>query len=78
MTLSNKNADIVRAIVSLAHGLGIKVTAEGVETSEQLSQLQVLKCDYAQGYYFSKPLSSEAIINWIATTFQETLVIGDW
>ncbi len=78
MTLSNKNADIVRAIISLAHGLGIKVTAEGVETSEQLSQLQVLKCDYAQGYYFSKPLSSEAIINWIATTFQETLVIGDW
>jgi diguanylate cyclase (GGDEF)-like protein/PAS domain S-box-containing protein len=77
MTLSNKNADIVRAIVSLAHGLGIKVTAEGVETSEQLSQLQVLKCDYAQGYYFSRPLSSEAITSWIATTFQETLVIGE-
>lgn len=54
-----ENLEIVQAIVTLAHSLGMKVTAEGVETAEQLAQLRVLKCDYVQGYFFSKPVNSE-------------------
>jgi EAL domain-containing protein (putative c-di-GMP-specific phosphodiesterase class I) len=54
-----ENLEIVQAIVTLAHSLGMKVTAEGVETAEQLAQLKVLKCEYVQGYFFSKPLNSE-------------------
>jgi EAL domain-containing protein (putative c-di-GMP-specific phosphodiesterase class I) len=54
------NSDIVETIVTLAHKLGVDVTAEGVETAEQLAQLKALKCDYGQGYFFSQPLDSEA------------------
>ncbi|MCP5024280.1 MAG: EAL domain-containing protein [bacterium] len=47
---------VVQAIVTLAHHLELDVVAEGVETKEQLAQLQVLGCLYVQGYLFSKPL----------------------
>ena len=49
---------IVRAIVTLAHNLGLNAIAEGVETPEQLAQLRELGCELAQGYWFSKPLDS--------------------
>jgi EAL domain-containing protein (putative c-di-GMP-specific phosphodiesterase class I) len=47
---------IVAAVVSLAHTLGMKAIAEGVETTEQLSELRALGCDMAQGFLISKPL----------------------
>jgi diguanylate cyclase (GGDEF)-like protein/PAS domain S-box-containing protein len=53
-------AEIVRTIVSLAQNLGLNVTAEGVETAEQLEALKRLKCGSAQGYYFSEPLDAVA------------------
>lgn len=49
------------AIVMMAHGLNIKVIAEGVETAAQASVLAGLGCDYGQGYFFSKPLSPESL-----------------
>jgi diguanylate cyclase (GGDEF)-like protein len=56
-----ENVAIVRTIITLAHVLGMDVIAEGVETSEQLAKLRSLGCEYGQGYFFSKPLPSEAI-----------------
>jgi diguanylate cyclase (GGDEF)-like protein/PAS domain S-box-containing protein len=50
------DAAIVSATVAMAHGLGIEVIAEGVETGEQLNYLRQRHCDQAQGYYFSRPL----------------------
>ncbi|MCC5668073.1 amino acid permease [Nostoc sp. CHAB 5784] len=47
-----ENLEIVRAIVTLAHNLNMSVTAEGIETVEQLAQLKALQCDYGQGYFF--------------------------
>jgi EAL domain-containing protein (putative c-di-GMP-specific phosphodiesterase class I) len=48
--------EIVRAIVALAQNLGMEVTAEGVETQDQATTLQGLKCTNAQGFLFSRPL----------------------
>jgi diguanylate cyclase (GGDEF)-like protein len=53
------NVEIVRAILSLAAGLAMDVTAEGVETADQAAQLKELACEFGQGYYFYKPLSRE-------------------
>lgn len=53
--------ELVIATIAMSHGLGIKVVAEGVETDAQRLMLQDLGCDYAQGYFFSKPLAAEDI-----------------
>jgi len=58
---STKDAEIVKAMIQLTHALGLKVIAEGVETSEQLGRLRNMKCDLAQGNYFSEPLPSEEL-----------------
>ncbi|MEG3894574.1 MULTISPECIES: EAL domain-containing protein [unclassified Microcoleus] len=51
--------EIVRSIVTLSHNLGMDVVAEGVEDASQLSILKGLKCEYAQGFFFSKPVDSQ-------------------
>jgi diguanylate cyclase (GGDEF)-like protein len=56
MNAADENLQIVKTIVTLAGNLGMQVVAEGVETEEQLDQLRSLKCQYGQGFYFSRPL----------------------
>ena len=63
MEPNNENAEIVRAIVHLAHILGLDIIAEGVETELQLAQLRWLDCEQGQGYLFAKPLPAEEIEN---------------
>src|SRR5829696_4204116 len=58
---ASKDKEIVKAMIELTHALGLRVIAEGVETSEQLARLRNMKCDFAQGNYFSEPLPSEAL-----------------
>jgi EAL domain-containing protein (putative c-di-GMP-specific phosphodiesterase class I) len=52
---------IIGAIVNLARELGIEAVAEGVETHEQLVRLQLLGCEYVQGFYLSRPQEASAI-----------------
>ncbi|MBI3978367.1 MAG: EAL domain-containing protein [Chloroflexi bacterium] len=56
-----RNWSIVRAVSSLAHSLGMDVTAEGIESLEILALVRAANCDRGQGYYFSKPLTSAAV-----------------
>jgi len=60
--LASGNSAIVETIVVLAHKLGVDVTAEGVETAEQLAHLRELKCEYGQGNFFSQALDSGAAL----------------
>ena len=62
MTRRSEDASIVRAIISLAHSLRLKVIAEGVETPEQLALLADLGCDQYQGFYFSPALPAERFV----------------
>jgi len=59
LTLNLSHQTTVKVIIDLAHTLGYKVVAEGVETSEEATILSALKCDYAQGYLYSRPLPAE-------------------
>lgn len=61
---SNDSRVIVASIVELAHGLGLTVTAEGVETEEQLRYLAEVDCDVAQGYLVGTPLAPEDLGSW--------------
>ncbi len=63
--LENPNDEIiVRSTIELAHNMGLKVTAEGVETEEVLKRLGELGCDLAQGYLISKPIPADALERW--------------
>jgi EAL domain-containing protein (putative c-di-GMP-specific phosphodiesterase class I) len=55
----NEESMIVRTIMPLAQNLGMDVVAEGVETDEQVALLRELRCKYAQGFFFSKPITAE-------------------
>ena len=57
---------IVKAIVDLAHGLGLVATAEGVETVEQLRFLRSIRCDVVQGYLVAEPLEPQRLGGWLA------------
>jgi EAL domain-containing protein (putative c-di-GMP-specific phosphodiesterase class I) len=61
MNTSDQDMSIVSTIMALAHALDLRVVAEGVETDDQARCLRVLKCDEAQGYFFSRPIAFEAI-----------------
>jgi diguanylate cyclase (GGDEF)-like protein/PAS domain S-box-containing protein len=59
MVSDPEDAAIVSAVIALSHSLGVEVIAEGIETLEVRDALVALKCDEAQGYFYSKPLASE-------------------
>ena len=58
MSRNFRNMEIIRTIIMLAHNLKLDVIAEGVETREQDAQLSALGCQFAQGFYFSRPINS--------------------
>ncbi|MCU7796643.1 MAG: EAL domain-containing protein [Candidatus Thiodiazotropha sp. (ex Myrtea spinifera)] len=61
ITIDPADRELVNATIAMAHGLGLKVIAEGVETEEQLLHLAEHDCEMAQGYLFSKPVSAKKI-----------------
>ena len=67
ITENKADLSLVKATISMAHSLGLTVVAEGVETKEQVRLLSDLKCDFLQGYYFSKPVSDKQLIDYSLT-----------
>jgi EAL domain-containing protein (putative c-di-GMP-specific phosphodiesterase class I)/GGDEF domain-containing protein len=66
VTDSQRDALIVRSTIDLAHSLGLKVTAEGVETPDCFSLLSAMGCDHAQGYLIAKPLPLKELLTFVA------------
>ena len=62
---SKQDQYIVESTINLGHQLGFSVVAEGVENKASLDFLKLMKCDYAQGYYLSRPLKSEQFLQWL-------------
>ncbi len=65
MVNDDNDAVIVRSTIDLAHNLGLKVTAEGVENKDTWEILTVLGCDASQGYFMSKPQPAESLARWL-------------
>jgi diguanylate cyclase (GGDEF)-like protein len=67
MGYASEDAHIVQTIIMLGHNLHMDIVAEGVETAEQLDRLRALHCEYGQGYFFSKPVTADAIAALLTT-----------
>jgi EAL domain-containing protein (putative c-di-GMP-specific phosphodiesterase class I) len=67
LTVGGKNAPLMGSIIALAHNLGLKVVAEGVETEEQRNLLQEWQCDAIQGYLISRPLPEAEVVKVLAS-----------
>lgn len=69
MFSDDRSLDLTRAIIDICHTLSLKVVAEGVETERQTQFLHENNCDYIQGYYFSKPETTEKVLAMLETQF---------
>jgi diguanylate cyclase (GGDEF)-like protein len=67
MLANEEDHTLVRSTIDLGHSLGLKVCAEGVEDQDTLDELVRLGCDLIQGYHLAKPMSAEALEEWIAS-----------
>lgn len=65
MAVGTREATIVASTVDLAHHLGMRAVAEGVEDPQHLAHLRTLGCDIAQGYGISRPLDRERATTWL-------------
>lgn len=65
LSTSEKSQTMVKNIIGLAHGMGIGVVAEGIETAVEAELLKAFACDIGQGYHFSRPLKEEDFGRWV-------------
>jgi EAL domain-containing protein (putative c-di-GMP-specific phosphodiesterase class I) len=77
MLTSPNDATIVRATVDLGRNLGLRVVAEGVEDAATLDELSRLRCDLAQGYFLSRPMSAEDTTRWLLARPPDGDAAGD-
>jgi diguanylate cyclase (GGDEF)-like protein/PAS domain S-box-containing protein len=67
MAANTDDAIIVRSTIELAHGLGLRVVAEGIESKVVLDRLRALGCDVGQGYYLCRPIPGDQLMEWLAS-----------
>ena len=65
--INDKAKAIVKTVIEMAHSMGIKIIAEGIETSDSLDEMKALGVDYIQGFYFSKPLPEHEFLKFVQT-----------
>ena len=72
----DNDLNIVRSTIDMAHHMGLKVVAEGVETESVAAQLKTLGCDGAQGYLFSRPLGADDFLAWAGASHATNPPLG--
>jgi diguanylate cyclase (GGDEF)-like protein len=72
ISTDRRSAAIVHSTIELAHNLGLQVVAEGIEDQQALDAVARFACDYAQGYYFAKPMPAAEVPGWIAANAPKT------
>jgi EAL domain-containing protein (putative c-di-GMP-specific phosphodiesterase class I) len=73
MTAHHDSHEIVRLTISLAHGIGLNVVAEGTETEEQISELKRLDCEMAQRFFYSPPVEPKAAFELLLRSYRTAL-----
>jgi len=76
ISIDTADKELISAAIAMSHALGLKVVAEGAETQEQLSLLEQLNCDIAQGYLFSKPVPSQVLFEFTTHEKQVCFKLG--
>ncbi len=65
LAAGQRDALLIKSTVDLAHALGLKVVAEGVESAEGAALLQAMGCDTGQGYYFARPMPRDSLLEFV-------------
>ncbi|HVS22197.1 MAG TPA: EAL domain-containing protein, partial [Gammaproteobacteria bacterium] len=65
IAVDDKDRKIVKTVVALAHGLGMRVVAEGVDSAEALEVVSDLRCEMAQGFYIGRPMRGDLVPEWL-------------
>ncbi|HWJ95712.1 MAG TPA: EAL domain-containing protein, partial [Telluria sp.] len=63
---SERDQKLVRSMIGMAHELGYRIVAEGIETERSFELLAGWRCDEAQGYYFARPLPADGLTHWLS------------
>jgi diguanylate cyclase (GGDEF)-like protein/PAS domain S-box-containing protein len=71
MNQNDDDAIIVRSTIDLAHNLGLTVVAEGIESQEIFDVLEILGCDYGQGFHIARPKSGEQFASWLESSAED-------
>ncbi len=82
VAVDETDKQIVKTVIALAHALGMRVVAEGVDSAEAIAAIGELGCEMAQGFYIGRPMRGDLIVEWIehyaATTMRKTPVSREW
>ena len=83
VAVDETDKQIVKTVIALAHALGMRVVAEGVDSAEAVAAIAELECEMAQGFYIGRPMRGDLIPEWIAhysstATMRRVAVVREW
>jgi len=83
IAIDDTDREIVKTVIALAHALGMRVVAEGVDSAESIAAVAALNCEMAQGFFIGRPMRGDLVPEWIehylsSTTTRKSLVARDW
>ncbi len=83
VAVDETDKQIVKTVIALAHALGMRVVAEGVDSAEAVQAITELGCEMAQGFFIGRPMRGDLIVDWIehyaaTTTLRKLPVVREW